>query len=207
MSLRRRTRSPRGSGEQLRDEIVAAAKRLMSEAPTAEAVSIRAVADAVGVTAPSIYRHFADKQELVTAVVVDVFEELDRAMVSAAEGLTDPLERLRAFGRAYVAFALSHQDHYRLATMDPCPRPGVDHVLAEGAWVHFHAVVQECVDAGLFPGHDPVTATLELWAAAHGIASLMIIKPDLPWGDPAVIAERVLVAAAYGHTIEPGSWP
>ncbi|HEY0889727.1 MAG TPA: TetR/AcrR family transcriptional regulator [Nocardioides sp.] len=203
----RRTRSPRGSGEQLREEIVAAAKRLMAAAPTAESVSIRAVADAVGVTPPSIYRHFEDKQQLVTAVVVDVFADLDRAMVAAGAGFDTPLERLHAFGRAYVRFALDHPDHYRLATMDACPRPAVDDMLAEGAWVHFHSVVAECVAAGLFPGHDPLAATLDLWAAAHGIASLMIVKPDLPWGEPDEAIDRVLVAAAYGHTVAPGAWP
>ena len=203
----RRVRSPRGSGEQLRDEIIAAARRLMAQAPTAEAVSIRAVAQAVGVTAPSIYRHFEDKQELMSAVVVDVFADLDRAMLAAGEGIDEPLERLRAFGRAYVEFAIAHPDHYRLATMDPCPRPSVEQVLAEGAWVHFHEVVQECLEAGLFPGHESVAATLDLWSAAHGIAALMIIKPHLPWGDVGATIDRVLTAAAYGHTVPPSSWP
>ena len=42
---------------------------------------------------------------------------------------------------------------------------------------------------------------LELWAAAHGIAALLIAKPYLPWGDPEVVAERVLRAAAMGHAV------
>jgi AcrR family transcriptional regulator len=60
MTLHRRTRSARGSGTDLRAEIIAATRRLMSETGHADAVTIRAVARAVGVTAPSIYRHFAD---------------------------------------------------------------------------------------------------------------------------------------------------
>lgn len=209
-STPRRARSPRGSGDQLRAEIVAAARSLMAEAPTAEAVSIRAVAAAVGVTAPSIYRHFADKQELITAVVVDVFEDLDEAMLAAAEGIDDPLERLFEFGLTYVRFALEHPDHYRLATMDLCPRPDVESILAEGAWVHFNSVVQECLNAGVFAGDgdDPALAiTLDLWTAAHGLAAMFIVKPHLPWGDPDAVARRVLTAAAYGHTIRPGTWP
>lgn len=203
----RRTRSPRGSGEQLRDEIVTAARKLMTEAATAEDVSIRAVASAVGVTAPSIYRHFADKQELITAVVVDVFADLDEAMLAAAEGIADPLQRLLAYGMAYVRFAVDHPDQYRLATMDPCPRPDVETVLVEGAWVHFNGVVQECIDAGVFAGHDAMAVTLDLWSAAHGIAAMLIVKPHLPWGDTEQVARRVLMAAAYGHTVEPGTWP
>ena len=75
----------RGRGEDLRGEIVAATKELLAEAADSDAVSIRAVAEAVGVTPPSIYLHFADKNQLLEAVVVDVFAELDTAMMAAAE--------------------------------------------------------------------------------------------------------------------------
>lgn len=195
----RRQRSQRGSGEQLRAEIVAATKELLAAASSVDEVSIRAVADAVGVTPPSIYLHFADKNELVAAVVVDVFTQLDAAMVAAAAEADGPLARLRAHGLAYVRFAVEHPEHYRIAAMDPCPRPDVDEVLASGAFLHFGATVQECIDAGIFVGDDPLAITLDLWASAHGIAALMIAKPFLPWGDRDAAAERVLCAAALGH--------
>jgi AcrR family transcriptional regulator len=50
----RRPRLPKGEGRQLRDEILAVAERMLLETGSQEAVSIRAVADAVGVTPPSI---------------------------------------------------------------------------------------------------------------------------------------------------------
>jgi AcrR family transcriptional regulator len=178
---------------------VAAARDLLAAAPNADAVSMRAVADAVGVTPPSLYLHFADKNELIGAVVAGVFADLDRAMLAAGEGVTNPMQRLRSYGLAYVRFAVGHPEHYRIATMDPCPRPHVDNVLADGAFQHFAGVVQECIDAGLFADDDPMRITLELWSAAHGIAALMIAKPFLPWGDPEVIADRVLCTAALGH--------
>jgi AcrR family transcriptional regulator len=195
----KRRRAQRGGGEQLREEIVAAAKELLASAGRADDVSIRAVADAVGVTSPSIYLHFEDKNALLGAVVADVFADLDNAMLSSAEGLTEPLARLRAFGMAYVQFALQHQEQYRIAAMDPCPMPLVDEVLASGAFVHFNQTVVECMNAGIFATGDPLPITLELWSAAHGIASLMITKPFLPWGDPDVIVDRVLCGAALGR--------
>jgi AcrR family transcriptional regulator len=196
---KRRRRAQRGSGEQLREEIIAAAKELLATAGRADDVSIRAVADKVGVTSPSIYLHFEDKTALLGAVVADVFEELDKAMLSAAEGLTEPLERLRAFGAAYVHFALRHPEHYRIAALDPCPIPQVDEVLASGAFVHFNQTVVECIEAGIFRGDDPLPITLQLWSAAHGIAALMITKPFLPWGEPDDIIDRVLCSAALGR--------
>ena len=196
----KRRRASRGSGEQLREEIVAAAKKLLAETKDADDVSIRAVADAVGVTPPSIYLHFADKDELIGAVVLDVFAELDNAMLQAADGIAEPLERLRAFGMAYIRFAVGHPEHYRLATMDPCPKPPpVDEVLASSAFAHMNEAVRECMTAGIFAAGDDLPITLDLWAAAHGIASLIIAKPYLPWGDLDAVADRVLCAAALGH--------
>ena len=69
-----------------------------------EAVSIRAVADAVGVTPPAIYLHFADKRELILEVCAASFAELDRVSEEAAAGSSDPVESLRLRGRAYVQF-------------------------------------------------------------------------------------------------------
>src|SRR3954468_942786 len=98
---RPRRRASRGSGEQLRAEIVAATKDLLAGGASAESVSIRAVAEAVGVTPPSIYLHFADKDALIEAVVADVFAELDAALVGAAASVEEPLDKLCAFGTAY----------------------------------------------------------------------------------------------------------
>jgi AcrR family transcriptional regulator len=204
----RRKRASRGSGELLREEIITATKDLLAEAASSDAVSIRAVADAVGVTPPSIYLHFADKDALIEAVVADVFHELDAAMQAAAEGLDKPLDALCAYGLAYVAFAIEHPEHYRLATMELRGIHGpddtlspVDHVLADSAFTHFMGTVSACMEAGVFAQGDPVPVTLELWAAAHGIASLMIAKPFLPWGDKLETANRALRAAALGRAV------
>ncbi len=199
-----RRRNRRGRGEDLRGEIVTATKQLLAESGDSDAVSIRAVAEAVGVTPPSIYLHFADKDQLLEAVVVDVFAELDTAMMAAGEAADSPLGRLRAFGLAYVLFAVEHPEHYRLATMERCPDDptgaisSMDKVLAEGAFMHFMDTVRGCMAAGVFADGDPMPVTLQLWAAAHGIASLMIAKPFLPWGGIEAAADAVLCSAALG---------
>jgi AcrR family transcriptional regulator len=198
----RRRRAQRGSGAQLRAEIVTAAKALLEKSANSDAVSIRAVADAVGVTSPSIYLHFADKDALIQAVVADVFAELDAAMVAAGESVDEPLAQLRAYGIAYVKFAVAHPEHYRVATMERCvPGDGhteLDEIVADSAFTHMMATVTACMDAGIFAPGDPLPVTLQLWAAAHGIASLMIAKPYLPWGDVEAAADPVLRAAALG---------
>ncbi|HKC29072.1 MAG TPA: TetR/AcrR family transcriptional regulator [Jatrophihabitans sp.] len=201
-SQARRRRASRGAGEQLRDEIIAATRDLLAASANADAVSIRAVADAVGVTPPSIYLHFADKDALIEAVVAAVFAELDAAMLAAGDSVEHPLAKLCAFGLAYVRFAVEHPEHYRVATMDRSlteGQPGqLDQMLNDAAFSRLVETVRGCQQAGIFAPGDPLPVALQMWAAAHGIASLMIAKPFLPWGDVERAAESALFAAALG---------
>ena len=112
----RRPRARKGEGAALRDEILAATERLLLETGSAEAVSIRSVADRVGVTPPSIYRHFADKNDLIFEVSTGHFVALDERLSKAAEGIDDPVDRLRAMGFAYMRFGLDNPEPAFLAT-------------------------------------------------------------------------------------------
>lgn len=197
----RRRRAQRGSGVQLRAEIIAATKQLLAAGGTADTITIRAVAEAVGITSPSIYLHFADKQQLLDAVVADVFGELDDAMVKAAADETTPLGKLHAYGLAYVRFAVAHPEHYRVAMLDPCVAPDAeaDRVIVSSCFAHLRETVAECFTAGVFTEGEPLAVAFDCWAAVHGVASLLITKPNVPLGDPEEFAERALAACALGH--------
>jgi AcrR family transcriptional regulator len=65
----RRRRNARGQGARLTEDIVTGALALIERTGSAEAVTLRAVAREVGIAAPSIYPHFADREAIVTAVV------------------------------------------------------------------------------------------------------------------------------------------
>ena len=79
-----RTRNRRGEGARLREDILAAATALLDELGTEEAVTLRAVARRAGITAPSIYSHFPDRQAILLAVVRDAFTELTETLREAA---------------------------------------------------------------------------------------------------------------------------
>ena len=113
----KRRRAPRGQGERLREEILGAAERLLVETGDEEAVSIRAVADAVGVTPPSIYLHFADKNALLLAVCEEQFRLFGEYVESRCAHIADPIEQLMARGKAYVQFGIDHPEAYRLMFM------------------------------------------------------------------------------------------
>lgn len=198
----KRRRAPRGSGEQLREEILDATTDLLLETGNAKAVSIRSVAQRVGVTPPSIYLHFADKDALLDAVCVRYFEKLDEQMQSLAAGAPSAIEVLRAQGLAYVRFAVKTPELYRIATMGE-GRPGsdVDMMLNTSAFVHLRSSVETLMAEGVFPLGDPVALALQLWTAAHGVAAMLISRPYLPWGDIEEFADRALRAVVVGEIV------
>jgi AcrR family transcriptional regulator len=201
-----RQRARRGEGSALREEILTATRELLAETGSEEAVSIRAVADRVGVSTPAIYLHFADKDALIAEVCNQVFAALDAAMEAAARATEDPMESLRERGLAYVRFAIANPEHYRLVLMRrPADAESIDpsdEMLAEGAFAHLLAAVGRCQDAGLIRADENRLALgLVLWAAAHGIASLAIAKPGLPWPDLDAVIRRTIDAIGCGLSV------
>jgi AcrR family transcriptional regulator len=198
----KRRRAPRGSGDQLREEILDATTDLLLETGHAKAVSIRAVAHRVGVTPPSIYLHFVDKDALLDAVCARYFERLDVVMQQLAADQPTTIERLRAQGMAYVRFALDNPELYRIATMgDPMPGSDVDATLNSSAFVHLRDSVQALVDEGVYPPGDATVMGLELLTVAHGVAALLIARPYLPFGDAEDFTDRVLRSACFGRVL------
>ena len=186
----------------LRDEIIDAATDLLLSTGHARDVSIRDVAKRVGVTSPSIYLHFADKDALLDAVCARYFEKFDEEMQRAAAGETTTLDILRAQGLAYVRLATRTPALYRIATMEE-GRPGssVDETLASSAFGHIRDSVRTLMDEGVYAAGDPTTVALELWTAAHGVAALLIAKPYLPFGDIDSFADRVFFAVCAGRAV------
>lgn len=159
------------------------------------ALSIRAIADAAGVSPPSIYLHFSDRNELVFAVCERHFEALHACFVDAVKGVKDPVARIRRLGEAYIRFGLENPEPYRIMFMarpDTVPDDFTPEKLeaASGFSVVVDAV-QAAIDAGRFGLDDAVLGATVLWASVHGVTSLLIAKPGFPWPE-----RKALVAAA-----------
>jgi AcrR family transcriptional regulator len=186
-AIARRPRARKGQGAALRDEILAATERLLLETGSAEAVSIRAVADRVGITPPSIYRHFADKADLIFEVCARHFAALDESLANAIEGVDDPVNRLRAMGLAYMRFGLANPEPYRILFMTPADATPEEYKVVvlrdNAAFDEVRRCAQECIDAGRFrPGFtDSYRLAIGFWARVHGLTSLLIAKPEFPW--------------------------
>jgi AcrR family transcriptional regulator len=162
-----RVRNPRGSGTRLRAEIARAAITLIDETDDPAALTLRGIARQAGVTAPSIYPHFADLAAVVAAMLAASFDELRDAVQTALDEHRDPVRALVAAGRAYVQFGWDHPARYRLmfAADGYSPDAIATFALVERA-------IRDCVRAGASDSDDPHTDTWLLWAALHGIATL-----------------------------------
>ena len=186
-------RAPKGEGDRLRVEILDAAERLLVQHGSEDAVSIREIAESVGVTPPSIYRHFADKEELFYAVCDRRFAEFNDAL-DAAVFPDDPVEALRALGLEYVRFALEHREQYRVLMMTArdteLTRPDSEGGRAFGRLVE---AVQLCIDRDLCRSDDALSTAVALWAGVHGLSSLLITARGFPWPAPPEELARVLI--------------
>jgi AcrR family transcriptional regulator len=148
--------APRALGARAR-EIVGVALELLEE-EGADGLSMRRLADRLGIRAPSIYKHMADKQELEAAIISVGFELQADAFAAAVEGARDPL---RALATAYRRFAGHHPHLYRLMTERELRRD----LLTPGAEARAGRYVYEAV------GEDANLARAA-WAFAHGMTIL-----------------------------------
>ncbi len=162
-----RPRNPRGSGSRLQAEIVGAAIALIDETNDPARLTLRGIARAASISAPSIYRHFADVDDVIEAVLAESFGQLTRTMTVAVDRKRRPDTALIAGCRAYVAFGWDHRARYRL--MFAASGYADD---AVAAFALIEATIVQAVQAGLSSSVDPHTDTFLLWAAMHGLATL-----------------------------------
>ena len=191
-------RRKRGTGHELRDVVIRVTTDLLAQVGDVEALTMRAVATAAGVTPPSIYRHFPDKQALVRTVITARFDEFTSMLSSAAATGDQPLSRLEAMTEAYVGWGLEQPGHYRV--LFSATNAGPAGLGLDGASEHpgapSHRLLVDAVTACLPPPQQAASLPLatELWASLHGIVDLRITKPELPWPDQNVLIHTALAA-------------
>ncbi len=182
---------------ELRSAILAAARRIFAE-EGAGGLTMRRIADAIEYSPGTLYLYFANREEIALVLVREGFEKLLAAFAPAL-AIADPVERLRALGRAYVDFGLADPQTYKLIFMvdakflyavlgaadgDPAGDPG------QRAFDLLAATVGEAVARGDFRPIDPARAADALWAALHGVVSLAITCPNA-LADPRTVADVV----------------
>jgi AcrR family transcriptional regulator len=149
-------------------EIVAVARELV-QTEGLDALSMRRLADRLGIRAPSIYKHFSDKQALENAVISVVLDEQGARFAAAVAGADDPV---RALVGVYREFARGQPHLYRLVTERLVDRAG----LAPGVEERSRRPIVDAV------GGD-VHLARAFWAFAHGMTILELDQRFAPDAD------------------------
>jgi AcrR family transcriptional regulator len=182
----------------LRAACLRAAMELL-EQDGAVGLSVRAVARRAGVSPGAPYRHYADRDALVSAVAAEGYRELS-AYLSAAHPSPSTPEDLAAVAVAYVQFALEHPALFRTMFSDPCDADSSERVSATTAIAEYvGALVRRA-----FPGADPGALSTAIWAVVHGLAFLHL-DGKLDTSTPEAVADRVRAAVLALVAVSPAS--
>ncbi len=162
-----------------RETIVAAARELVSTKGL-EALSLRRLAATLGVTAPALYAHVTDKNDLLRAIAEVEFDEL----VSRFEAVhvDDPVALIRAHGRAYLDYARENPALFHVMFLFPpdlgngaAERTGIELPAATRVFTMAAQAVTDAIDSGALVSDNPLLAVLAIWASVHGVAQVLLL--------------------------------
>lgn len=138
-------------------------------------LSMRRIANEVGVSATAIYRHYEDKDALLTAVVDEGFKLFGDYLRRAMEAQT-PSERLKQAGIGYLNFALENPAYYNLLFIAPQVwlTPKLPERVRQRSQATFGFLIERLQEAGA-ADHKSRDAARTVWALTHGLVSLYLV--------------------------------
>lgn len=187
---------PKKYDDALRRALVAATAEAIA-AQGAEALAVRAVAEAAGTSTNAIYAIFGSRGGLVTAVLADATTSFTRAQRAALRG-QEPLADLMALGHAYREWALANPSLYAVMFGDRLPAPKDCEGEPDDSMRPLLETVTWAIEAGAFRGGDVMTMATSIWAAIHGLVSLEAagrLGPRPPMAE--LFPEHLHAIAAY----------
>jgi AcrR family transcriptional regulator len=157
-----------------------------------DTLHLRELAREVGVSHAAPSRHFPSRDALIAAIAAEGFALLRQALIGTSVA-DDPLERLRAQGLAFIAFAAACPAHYRVMfgrwVPDRADFPELEQA-GEAAINVLVDAIRACQKAKQLRRGDPSRMAVSAWAMVHGMATLLgdrqLVNPE-----PGLIREVV----------------
>lgn len=171
------------------------------------AISLRAIAKQIGVSAPALYRHYADRESLLAELAISGFAALRQQLLSVDQH--PPRAALIGIGLAYVAFAQSEPNLYRLMFGGRVLPKGA-HPRLDQAGLDAFSVLQDTIARGQRAGYlkpAPLALmTATAWSLVHGLSQLTIdghlpnadAEPQLAEGITGLLLEGA-IAPTHNH--------
>lgn len=178
----------------LPETLVRAAMELLEENGATE-LSLRAAARRAGVSTAAPYRHFADRNALLSAIAAVGYRELATDLV-AAHPLPETVDDLAAIAVGYVQFALRRPGLFRVMFTEQCDPTSTERSAAVTAIQEYlNTIVRQ-----VFPSADPEAMAIAVWGLVHGLAFLHLDgKLDADSAQTVADTVRAAVRAAAGQ--------
>jgi len=188
MSMGRSDLTPRERRRQRTEQAILDAARQIISQEGIDALSIRAIADAIDYSPAGLYEYFGSKEEIVWAVCQEGFERFTHHLERVDTQLP-AAEYMIELGLAYVRFATQNPDFFLLmfTTLPLLPtdeaqpqistEEGKTNLSQQPSFAVLLRGIQRCVAEGLFqtrPGYGAFEMALTTWAHVHGVAMLRI---------------------------------
>ena len=162
----------------LRQALIDGAREILAERGH-EQFSLNEVARRAGVSTSAPYRHFENRDELLTAVAAQGYETLRQSLERTAASTADATERLLRLGGAYVRFSHDHPDLF--VTMFRS-KPDAGPVGHESFEVLLRAVADAQRERVLSTKPSAELLATSIWATLHGLAALSLRQPHERFG-------------------------
>jgi AcrR family transcriptional regulator len=182
-----RERSRRTRPGLTRHAIVTAARKIIT-VEGHETLTLRRLMGELGVTAPALYAHFESKEAVLRAVAHAEFEwSVSKEGTLRISEIADPVERLREICLRFIDYVRDNREVFRLLLMFPpdfFQRENfevADPPTSLGGRV-FRAraeAIHQAIDEGRFREEDPFVVGLTLFTAVHGLATFLLMEPNL----------------------------
>ncbi|MFF3456837.1 TetR/AcrR family transcriptional regulator [Streptomyces sp. NPDC002730] len=193
--------STRGRRERLRAETTAEIKQVALELMASggpDAITLRAIAREMGMTANAIYGYFATRDDLVTTLINDVYTSLADAVDAAWDTAPakDPARRIQAWASAFRDWALANPEGFRLIYGDPVPGYRAPEGGAAPDAAHRVCTGLTALAAAAWPHAGHLYADSDFQWSDFDAGLLGKVRPAFPDLPPAAVA---LALRMWGH--------
>ena len=172
--------------ERTKSRILKEAGVIVGQSSLAE-LSMRTLAERVGLTPGALYRYFPSKKEMLHAYWDSGLKELSERIVAISSDEIEPIVAIRNMFAAYTDFCLEDPDRFKVIFLESDQSLDEGYTQQPANFVPYERLVErvaEAVETGVFRRADPELIAQALWSAAHGAVTLLITETDLPLSPP-----------------------
>ena len=154
---------------------------------------MRRLAAELGCAVGTPYVHFKSKEQLFQTLVDQSFDRLYQFLSGLRDRHQngDPVLLLKKGMYTYIQFGLQNPNDYRFAFLMRSSAADQSYRV-HPAFEVMRSMVARCVKESRFREVDVETVAQALWAAIHGITSLLMQRPDFPWVGRSKLIEQVI---------------